>query len=65
MDTWVDVYHHFAIEDISDILWESLDEDAIFWNARNAIVASIANITITTISSTRVNPFLLIFIQDF
>jgi hypothetical protein len=54
---------HFVILLISDSLVESLAEADCELNDRNAIVASIANITITTISSTNVNPelFLIAF----
>ena len=50
---------HLARFDKSDSLVESLAEADWEANERNAIVASIARITITTISSTKVKPLVL------
>jgi hypothetical protein len=47
--------NHLLIEEMSDNLTLSLDEDEYDENDRKAIVARIANITITTINSTSVN----------
>jgi len=50
------------IVDKSEILAESLDCSEYHCNEINAIVQRIANIVITTINSTNVNPFLFIII---
>jgi hypothetical protein len=49
---------HFDRDDVSDILVPSLALDENHQKERNAIVASIARIEITTMSSTRVKPSL-------
>jgi hypothetical protein len=51
------------ILETSDILTESLEDALYHCNDINAIVHRIARIVITTISSTRVNAFLFLFIK--
>jgi hypothetical protein len=52
--------NHLLIEEMSDNLTLSLDEDEYDEKDRNAIVARIANITITTINSTSVNAWVFL-----
>ena len=52
---------HFARLDVSAILFQSLALDEKPQKERNAIVQRIARMEITTISSTRVNHFILFF----
>ena len=56
-DMALKTHNHFDILDISDKRVESREEADWLEKDKNAIVASIASITMTTISSTRVNAF--------
>jgi hypothetical protein len=64
-DVALNTQSHFEIFDTSAILLESLADDDWEEKERNAIVARIARITITTISSTRVNPECFLFSSVF